>query len=166
MFRYSDTVPQLKVLEDNADILVSEFKALKDSQKETDPDYNPIGSWRLFAFHRKDVRNKACCDLCPNTVKLIESLGDVYISGYSSLGAGKTIMRHIDSQDIKSIRVHFPLQVGKGICRFFVEDAQTDWIERKAFCFDPLVSHEGFNHSTLERVILLIDYKKFYDIQR
>ncbi len=168
MFQYSDTLPALRTIEENFDVFFDEFSIARWKQ-ETDEIYNPIGDWRFFGFHRKGVKNEECCKLCPKTVELIESLGEVYTSGYSTLRGHKKIHRHIDDQIIQTIRVHLTLQVGINAgSKFFVEqdgkENEALWEKGKAFAFNPLLYHHGSNVSGVERVILLIDYKKLYDV--
>jgi aspartyl/asparaginyl beta-hydroxylase (cupin superfamily) len=164
IFQFSDTLPALKTLEDNIDVLTNEFKALKDETKTLDPEYNPIGAWRFFGFHRKGRKNPLCCDLCPETVKLVEGLGDIYSSGYSSLKARSNISRHTDAIDVQTTRVHLCLQASDvGSCMFWVNGEYAKWRVGKAFAFDPLLPHEGVNDTDTERVILLLDYRSFYN---
>ncbi len=163
IFQYSDTLPALKTLEDNLDVLMSEFKALKEESKTIDPEYNPIGAWRFFGFHRKGKKNPLSCDLCPETVKLTESLGNVYSSGYSSLKARNNISRHTDSLDIQTTRVHLCLQASDvGSCMFWVDGEYAPWRVGKAFAFNPLLVHEGVNDTDTERIVLLLDYKTLH----
>ena len=109
----------------------------------------------LYAFEKKIVNN--CC-LCPETTKIIESIPGMTTAGFSSLAPGTNIIPHVGYSNTV-LRCHLGLTVPEG-CGIRVGDRRKNWKQGKCLVFDDTIEHEAWNHSSLARIILLIDFKK------
>ena len=79
------------------------------------------------------------------------------------MAAQTRILPHFD-EVVEERRIHMGLKVpdvSVTQCGFSVEDVVTGWTEGKAFVFDPRKIHQAWNHTDIDRIILLLDFENF-----
>lgn len=167
IFMFSDKTkyPNLSILEENYSVILQEFEKVAQYKMRDWPEQEKYaGSWKVFGFYHCGRKLKSCCDYCPETTRIIESIGKVYMAGFSRMAGGTHILAHQDDVPKNITRVHMGIKVPKGpwgTCMFQVQDKLISWENGKAFAFDPTLVHAAYNKSTEERIILLLDFENF-----
>ena len=118
-------------------------------------DENGWKAFGLYAFGRRIAAN---CDLCPETVRLIESVPGMQTAGFSRLGPGAHIRPHV-GLDRGVLRCHLGLHVPPE-CELRVGSETRGWGEGEILLFDDTSEHEARNRSDSARVVLLLDFKR------
>ncbi|NDB57498.1 aspartyl/asparaginyl beta-hydroxylase domain-containing protein [bacterium] len=97
-------------------------------------------------------------DLFPITNKLVKSIPGVYIAGFSILEPKTRIYPHT-GYTTAVYRSHLGLITPKGAW-IEVAGEKVEWEQGKMFVFDDTVTHNAYNGSDEERVILMVDFYK------
>lgn len=155
--------PKLQILEDNYETILKEYRALGGLKMRTWPEKHKfLGSWTVFGFYHCGRKLETLCDLCPETTRIIESMGTVYMAGFSRMAPKTQILAHVDDVPKGLTRIHFGVSVPDTIrCGFYSDSENIRWKNGKAFAFDPTKEHKAWNMSDEERIILLLDFEKF-----
>jgi beta-hydroxylase len=94
----------------------------------------------------------------PITNKLVMEVPGVYIAGFSILEPKTKIYPHTGyTKDV--YRSHLGLITPKG-AYLEVAGEKVEWEQGKMFVFDDMVTHNAYNGSDEERVILMVDFYK------
>jgi beta-hydroxylase len=97
-------------------------------------------------------------DLFPLTNRLVKSVPGVYIAGFSILEPKTRIYPHTGyTGDV--YRSHLGLICPKG-AYLEVEGERIEWEQGKMFAFDDMKTHNAYNGSDEERVILMVDFER------
>ncbi len=166
MFYDSAVYPKLKILEAAFPEIRKEMEAVSHGIKmRTWPEAEKFnGSWKVFGIYHCGRKLESCAKLCPETTKVIESMGEVYMAAFSRMGPKTRILHHFDDVPDGISRIHLGLSVPEGMrCGFSVEEEDIRWKEGKAFSFDPKKKHRAWNMTDYDRVILLLDFKNSKD---
>ena len=104
-------------------------------------------------YYTKQVRERF-----PLTNKLVKEVPGVYIAGFSILEPKTRIYPHT-GYTTAVYRSHLGLVTPKGA---WIEIAgeKVEWEAGKMFVFDDTVTHNAYNGSDEERVILMVDFYK------
>ncbi len=114
--------------------------------------------WKAFGFYAFGKRLSANCELCPETVRLIEEVPGMRTAGFSRLGGNSHIRPHTGlARGV--LRFHLGLDVPEG-CELRVGDETRRWRDGEYFVFDDTTEHEAWNRSEASRVVLLLDFKR------
>lgn len=97
-------------------------------------------------------------ELFPLTNSLVKSIPGVYIAGFSILEPKTRIYPHTGYTG-EVLRSHLGLITPKGAW-IEVAGEKVEWEQGKMFVFDDTVTHNAYNGSDDERVILMIDFYK------
>lgn len=97
-------------------------------------------------------------DQFPLTNKLVKAVPGVYIAGFSILEPKTTIYPHTGYTG-EVLRSHLGLICPKG-AYLEVDGERVEWEQGKMFVFDDMITHNAYNGSDEERVILMVDFKK------
>ena len=152
MFLQSSDFPFTKVLEENVDIIRSEFLALKPDWFMPWPYYE-VKDWSVFGliFHLKEyIENQK---LCPRTMEILRSLPvKLTTAGFSRLGPYGMISPHPGDTDCE-YTFHLGLQVPD---RSFLKsgDEIQMYRENKVTAFDDMEIHLAWNEHNKTRVNL------------
>ena len=110
----------------------------------------------LYAFGKKLGVN---CELCPETVKLVEQIPDLVTAGFSKLMPGTRIKPHTGYTNAV-LRCHLGLRVPEPEkCALKVAGVERTWQEGKCLVFDDTSIHEAWNEGDNPRIVLLLDFK-------
>jgi beta-hydroxylase len=112
----------------------------------------------LYAYGRKIVEN---CRCCPETTRLIETIPGMKTAFFSILGPRKHIPEHRGPYT-GVLRYHLGLIVPrqKEACRIRVDSDIAHWEEGRSVVFDDTYSHEVWNDTDEERVVLFVDFAR------
>jgi aspartyl/asparaginyl beta-hydroxylase (cupin superfamily) len=124
-------------------------------------ELNGSRRWSAFHFYHQGNRHAENCARCPQTVSILESLGQPQVVNYmpaamfSVLAPGTRLPPHHGVANVRLV-VHLPLIVPPG-CGFRVGNQTRQWEVGKALVFDDTIEHEAWNDSSDIRGILIFD---------
>lgn len=112
----------------------------------------------LYAYGRKIAEN---CRRCPEMTRLIESIPGMKTAFFSILGPRKHLPAHRGPYT-GVLRYHPGLIVPrrKEACSIRVDSDVAHWEERRSLVFDDAYSHEVWNDTDEERVVLFLDFAR------
>lgn len=121
------------------------------------------GEWDWHSYISKGEKDSSFKQHCPETARILESIpamADTPFSFafFSTLSSKSSISAHTAPCNIR-LRCHFPLIVptdDTAKCGMRVADEKRSWYPGKAIIFDDSFEHEVWNHSSAERVVLLV----------
>lgn len=112
-------------------------------------------SWVATFFYKYFSRLDAKRELCPTTVKVLDSVGVAREALFSVLEPGAHIPPHSDRMNFV-VTCHLGLLIPDN-CALRVGTETRQWEEGRCFFFDSSFDHEAWNRSNSRRVVLLID---------
>jgi beta-hydroxylase len=165
-----DEFPCLAPIESNWRSIRAELdKLLKDRASlppfhRISPDQERISTgdhWKvfiLFGFGQKVERN---CMRCPETARLLRNVPNLQSAWFSILAPRYHIPRHRGVTKT-ILRAHLGLIAPKEAdrCRMQVHDRTVSWQPGKLLVFDDFYSHEVWNDTDEERVVLIFDFTR------
>ena len=112
----------------------------------------------LFGFGMPVARN---CAQCPETTRLLRTVPGLQSAWFSILAPRYHIPRHHGITKTL-LRAHLGLITPQQWeqCRMQVHDQTVAWESGKLFVFDDFYSHEVWNDTDDERVILIVDFNR------
>lgn len=124
------------------------------------------GKWELLHFYDQGDKNTKTCDVCPHTVRLLESVSDLMMgcvygnAMISVLGPGSQIEAHTGPCNFR-LRCHLALVENKN-CGIQVGSEVKNWEQGKLMVFDDSFVHRVWHETSLEgsgndRVVLIFD---------
>lgn len=164
------TYPALSVLTKNYSVIRRELEQILP-MKDKLPQYHEIDAsqhaisvsdhpeqrWNVFFLTAMGMKHQKNCDMCPETMKLIEQIPNVFQSFFSILDKGKSIPVHREFY-MGYLRYHLGLIVPRhNPPQLHVNGQPYTWKEGEAVLFDDLHLHEVTNQSDDIRVILIVD---------
>jgi len=118
------------------------------------------GSWDVFLLFERGRKNVENCARCPVTTRAIETNNTVRTLGgliyVSRMRPGTHIAAHRGPTNLR-LRCHLGLQVPQGDCAIRVGDETRGWREGACIVFDDYYEHEAWNHTTEDRIVLIVD---------
>lgn len=119
---------------------------------------NTDNNWKTFFFYGYGSRMEGNCQRCPVTTEILENMPGMKTAFFSILAPRKHIPAHVGPYK-GVLRFHLGLQVPepKEQCRIRVADEICTWDEGKAIMFDDTYSHEVWNDTDGQRVVLFVD---------
>jgi beta-hydroxylase len=160
MFHDSGDFPFVSELERNWRVIYSEYLAIRDDLMPWPETKLYDEVWQVFGLY--DFPHGGAIEAntlrCPFTASLVARLIPRHgAAGYSVLGPGTRIKPH-QGYPGSYLRCHLGLTVPVGDCGLRVEGASRTWEEGKVLIFDDRLTHEAWNLTGAERVVLLIDF--------
>jgi len=151
-----------KVLEDNYEIIKSEYEQIKDDLIDWHQNhlYSEKDGWKVYPIfsYPKGEDCKGFTEKVPQTANLIRNNIKHYsTAGFSRLKAGEVIQPHVGRQGI-FLRYHLGIDVPNGDCGLKCDNKIHRWENGKSFVFDDRLEHSAWNKTNQDRIILLIDY--------
>ena len=139
----------------------SELLALDPSRFTPESEQIPrAGDWDVVFFYERGRRHDDVCDACPVTTRLIEGDGAIQTAAgliyVSRMRPGTHIQAHRGPTNLR-VRCHLGIAVPDGDCAIRVEDQSRRWSEGRCLVFDDTFEHEAWNHTTGDRIVLIVD---------
>jgi aspartyl/asparaginyl beta-hydroxylase (cupin superfamily) len=155
--------PELKILEENYQVILSELKELIKNSKNgywlnTFPEYvlpESKNKWEVFTFQFFGIKHPHNCGLCPKTYSILKQIPTLVSADFSYLPAGTHIMPHKGFTKMV-LRAHLGLVIPEN-CNLRVGDEVRTWEPGKMLIFDDSYEHEAWNKSNEDRFVLMLD---------
>ena len=152
--------PFTKILEQAYPVIRREMEAV--SMDRYKPWYEKdlyTNKWLVFGLFAMGNKLNANCEICPETVKLLEKIPGLTTAGFSCLEPGTVIKPH-EGFSKMVLRCHLGLSVPQPeTCALKVAGVEGRWQEGKCLIFDDTLTHEAWNKGDKPRIVLLIDFK-------
>ena len=178
--------PFLRSLEDSWEDVLEELNNLLYNEAENQKNYfQPWheveiyeGQWDVYGLYAFGEKLEGNCKRCPKTTSLVESIPGMVTAGFSALSPETHIRPHVGYSN-EVLRCHLGLITPKPLpdydrratgvltaktCGMRVGDDFYYWEPGKAFVFDDTIEHEAFNYGNRTRFILLVDFKKPFEM--
>jgi ornithine lipid ester-linked acyl 2-hydroxylase len=131
---------------------------------EISPDQHKISTgknWRTFILYGFGKRLEKNCAQAPFTAELLAEVPDIQIAMFSILSPGYHIPPH-EGVTKGIVRAHLGLIIPTDAekCWIRVDDQIKVWRPGEIFVFDDTYTHEVYNNTDEERVILLFDFDR------
>ena len=161
-FRDAGELPGVVMLEQNFELIRSEWAALADSAYLRYLPSSMHSLWLVYLLSYMGVRQPPEGTQCPGTQSLLSSLPGVCLDypwgdAVFSVHASAAHLRSHCSVDNLRVRCHLALQVPAG-CSIRVGQETRHWEEGKALVFEDSFEHEVWNRGTTRRAILIVDF--------
>ena len=164
----NDTMPELKLLENNWEVIRDEALHLNHLQQIKAPElHNDIGfnsffkyGWKRFYLKWYDARHPSAETLCPKTVALLNQIPSVKAAMFAELPPGGQLNPHRDPF-AGSLRYHLGLATpNSDLCYIDVDGIRHSWRDGKGVIFDETYVHDAYNRSPDNRIILFCDVER------
>lgn len=163
MYLQAEKYPFTKVLEDNWEAILKEYKEVSAHPEMIKWPEGQIydGRWDTFGLYAFGMKQHENCKLCPVTTKVVESIPGMVMAGFSRLQPGTHIKPHVGyggwAQYV--VRAHLGLIVPPEGCVMRVGPETRSWTPGKLTVFSDATEHEVWNNGAHERVVLLMDIR-------
>jgi beta-hydroxylase len=148
------------VLEQNWRTILAEFHAIRgDLIDWHEKDLYGEG-WKVFGLYDFPHGSPIGPNIsrCPHTAALVRDHVPRHgAAGFSVLAPGVHVRPH-QGYPGEFLRCHLGLQVPAGDCALCVGGEVRRWEAGKALVFDDRVTHEAWNLTDRQRVVLLVDF--------
>jgi beta-hydroxylase len=138
-----------------------EYETVKEELLPWYQDWlNPEKKWFVYPiFSWPEGKQYPQTNKVPFTANLIKELIPKHgAAGFSVMRAGAHIPPH-EGLQANFLRCHLGIDIPEGDTALRVEDTIHKWENGKAFVFDDRVTHEAWNKTDRDRVVLLVDYE-------
>lgn len=116
------------------------------------------GTWEVFGLHAGNRWFEQNVAKCPKTSELLRSVPGLNLAGFSIMRGGTHIRPHVGYSKAV-LRAHLGLIIPPS-CGIRVGPETREWTAGKLLVFDDTVSHEAWNQSSQDRVVLLADFQR------
>lgn len=164
-FYDKSTLPWIKTLEDNWEVMRDELMALLESEPDRLKPYFinktmafPPNHWKTLGLYYWNLKIHENCVKCPKTVQLLRTIGGITSFSISVLEPGSNINPHQGDTDA-IIRCHVGLVIPGTLpdLGFQVGPEIRAWEQGKALPFCDAITHTAWNHTKKRRVIINLD---------
>lgn len=164
----NETMPELKLLEDNWETIRDEALHLASLREIKAPElHNDIGfnsffkyGWKRFYLKWYDAKHPSAVALCPKTVALLNQIPSVKAAMFAELPPGGQLNPHRDPF-AGSLRYHLGLSTpNDDRCYIDVDGIRHSWRDGQGVIFDETYVHDAYNKSEQNRIILFCDVER------
>ena len=176
---------KLKILQDNFDIIKDECLQvydklpITDNMKRKQEEWNDnidnihefiknnenkywipawCDNWSNYALMVKDITCPGITkNICPNTTKILETIGGINIAGFSLVHKNGVIHPHTDATGPSFGTLAYHLCIS-GESTLIVNNKNVIQKPGKVIIFNPEYTHSLINHTNEDRIILYIDF--------
>lgn len=155
--QHATILAELKAVLSRRD-LIPNFQDISPEQQAITQD----DRWKTYILYAYGARANHNCRECPRTAALVERIPGMKTAFFSILAAGKHIPAHRGPYK-GLLRCHLALivpDVPTNACRIRVNGTEAGWQEGKTLIFDDTLTHEVWNDSDSDRVVLFIDFSR------
>lgn len=164
----ADNFPELKVLEDNWEMIREEAIALNQQSRITSSDQkDDLGfnsffktGWKRFYLKWYGSSLNSAQQLCPKTVALLSDITSVKAAMFAMLPPGARLVKHRDPY-AGSLRYHLGLSTPNNEdCFICVDGEKYHWKDGEPVMFDETYIHYAENKTDDNRIVLFLDVKR------
>lgn len=165
-FIETESFPELKIIEDNWEVIREEALALYENGLISAKDDLPASSFyknnRWTSFYLKSYNHSipSAYDLAPKTMALIEQVPSMRLALFACLNPGKKISNHHDPFAFTlrySLGLSTPNSDDSGL---IVNGEDYKWADGESILFDETYLHSAYNNSDKPRIILMTDIER------
>ena len=131
---------------------------------EVSPDQYRISQgdfWKTFWLRGFGQRSEICSAFCPVTDRVLERIPGLENALFSMLSPGSHIVAHKGvSKGIINCHLGLLVPEKKERCRMRVGSSYFHWEEGEVRIFDDTYSHEVWNDTDQERVVLMLQFRR------
>ncbi|VAW73764.1 Fe(2+)/alpha-ketoglutarate-dependent dioxygenase LpxO [hydrothermal vent metagenome] len=162
----TDYFPELKIIEENWEVIRDEALALYENGHISAKDDLPASSFyknnRWTSFYLKSYQHNipSAHDLAPRTMALIDQVPSMRLALFACLNPGKKINNHHDPFAFTlrySLGLSTPNSDESGI---IVNGEDYKWADGESILFDETYLHSAYNASDKPRIILMTDIER------
>jgi beta-hydroxylase len=148
------------VFEERWQKIREEYEAVKDKVLPWYQDWlNPENKWfvyPIFSWPEGDSYQQT--EQVPFTASLIKEVVPAHgAAAFSIMRPGAHIPPH-EGLQANFLRCHLGLAIPEGDTGIKVQDTSYSWQDGKVIVFDDRLTHEAWNRTDRDRVVLLVDY--------
>lgn len=128
-------------------------------QRESEP-IPRSGDWDVVFLYERGRPHEELLAGCPMTARAIDSPEVMRAPGgliYVSRMRGRTHIRPHRGPTNLRVRCHLGVEVPGGDCAIRVEGETRTWQEGRCLVFDDHFEHEAWNHTSEDRIVLIVD---------
>lgn len=160
--------PELDILQENWEKIRDEAAILNDQGAiKASDDLDDIGfnsffktGWTRFYLKWYGSSLESAQRLCPETVRLVESLPQVKGAMFAMLPPGARLVKHRDPF-AGSLRYHMGLETpNHDDCYIEVDGTKYSWRDGEVVMFDETYIHHAENTTDKNRIVLFLDIKR------
>ncbi len=160
--------PELKVIEENWEMIRDEAVALQSSEQiKSSEKYNDAGfnsffrrGWKRFYLKWYHGPLPSALEKCPKTVELISNIPSVKAAMFAALPSGSSLHPHRDPY-AGSLRYHLGLVTpNSDDCAIYVDGEKYSWRDGEAVMFDETFVHRAENKTEHNRIIFFCDIER------
>lgn len=150
-----------QLLSANYKIILNEFNAFSQENAIQPYFYKEqslhSGKWKTSPLITWNIKRKQLKQF-PNTFAILQQIPGLVSASFSMLEAGGEIAAHHGDTDAH-IRAHLCLYTADDIKKvvFKVDGIEKNWEEGICLLFCDAYEHSGYNHSTQNRLVMIID---------
>jgi aspartate beta-hydroxylase len=158
--------PTLLKLDQHFEMIKKEFEnvqehyripSYEDLDKYQYDHSKPTTKWKVFILNMMGKYPRLSEELCPETCRLIKEIPNVFSAMFSVLEPNRSIPAH-EGPYRGYLRYHLGIKVPKDEPPSIrIKDTMYTWKEKESIMFDDSWDHEVINHSSEERVVLIVD---------
>jgi hypothetical protein len=168
-----DEYPFLKILqeEENRNTILREYDIIKNHLEdwpEKDLYEGEDKKWKFTIFKAYNKWIPDSCSLCPGIFFILDSFGDkLFNAAFSILGSGTELQMHHGEKDVcyNNLRIHYVLHSNKN-AGLTINNKKIIQNENDIIIWDDSLYHNGFNLGETDKVVLLLDIERPYDLER
>jgi beta-hydroxylase len=164
------TFPWEKVLIENWRVIRAEAEAvlaLRDQVPafhEVSPDQYRISQqadWKTFWLQGFGTRSELCCQLCPETDRILQQVPGLETAFYSMMAPGTHVLAHRGVfKGIINCHLGLIVPEDRDKCRMRIDHEVIHWQEGALRIFDDTRKHEVWNETDQERVVLMLQFQR------
>ena len=164
-FYDKETLPWVKTLESNWEVIRDELTKLAESQPSRLKPYFinkamsfPPRHWKTMGLYFWKYTMHGNCRNCPETVRILREIPGLTSCSLSVLEPGANINPHQGDTDA-IYRCHMGLSIPGNLpdCGFQVGSEIRAWKEAEVFAFCDAQTHTAWNHCQQRRLIMIVD---------
>jgi len=159
-----ETLPWVKILEDNWQVIQDEFKEYIEGNKELEqssvnpPYLSDKSAWQNVYFYNFLWKKHFNCKRFPKTYALLKSIPNLTFAEVTCLKGNSKILPHIGETNV-TIRGHLGLKIPAPLPTMGIEvgGEAHGWKEGKVVLFSDARRHHVWNDSEDNRFVLVFD---------
>jgi len=114
-------------------------------------------AWKTYTFRFFGIDHLPNCESCPVISSLIKDQPNLVTVEFSLLEPNTHVLPHRGFTDLL-LRSHLGVQIPTGDTALVVNDVENTWQNGQFLIFDDSLTHEAWNKTEEQRVVLMIDF--------
>jgi aspartyl/asparaginyl beta-hydroxylase (cupin superfamily) len=120
-------------------------------------EYKKEEAWKTYTFRFFGIDHLPNCESCPTVYSLIKNQPKLVTVEFSLLEPNTHVLPHRGFTDLL-LRSHLGVKIPEGDSGIKVDGIQKTWENGRFIVFDDSLTHEAWNKTDQQRVVLMIDF--------